>query len=317
MRREAKQQRTATTARVQGYHEGGCGENYAFQGFEGNYYFNSDRVIRLDEHYRRADGQPMQGFGLEIETECNGITSDAALATVYEKVIFPEFKFGAKMFKMQRDATLNGSSNAEVITQVMTKLRIRNDYAAYKLMFNHYFPLFGIRSDCYASGCGCGMHVNVSNGVFGKTVEAQELAIRKLYYIINRHYDFALRLFYRNPARTNWCRQMDYTVARTMDLHNMPSSHGNCFNGSHYDAGRIELRIVGGQKDFGCFRNTMESVFFLCERVRSLSWADCDDIAKIFAGCNQYVFDRLKTKCNLSPETLEAIRATVVREELL
>lgn len=319
MRKEAKQIKTAKLYSVQGYHQGGYGhgEQYAFLGFVGNWYFNSDRKIELDEHYQRKDGQPMQGYGLEIETECFGVTSDDALAAVYSEIIFPTFKFGAQMFKMQRDATLNGTSNAEVITQVMTKLRIRNDYTAYKLMFNHWFKVFGIRSDCYANGCGCGMHVNVSNGVFGKTEKAREEAIRKLYYIINKHYTLACKLFYRNPAKTHWCAQMDYSVAKTMNLHNMPASHGNCFNGSHYDAGRIELRIVGGQKDYGCFRNTMESVFFLCERVQQLSWTDCDDVTKIFQGCNQYVFDRLESRCGLSASVLDAIRETVIREELV
>jgi len=319
MRKEAKVEKHATLAGIQGYHHRddvfGGRESYAFQGFKGNWYLNSDRKIALDDHYRRVDGQPLQGYGLEIETECNGVRNSRVLAEVYDKIIFPCFKFGDVQFKMQEDGSLGGESSAEVITQIMTKSRIRNDYAAYKLMFNTYFKAFRIKADSYETSCG--MHVNVSNGCFGKTVEAQETAIRKLYYIINKHYELCTALFYRCPSRTNWCGQMDYSVAKTMNLYQMDSSHGNCFNGSHYAAGRIEIRLVGGQKDFGCFRNTMESVFHLVERVRTISWTDCDNIAKIFQGCNQYVYDRLATRCNLSAETLEAIRATVVTEELL
>lgn len=311
MRREAKIEKRVQLSTVQGYHQGSHTEAYAFMGFNSNKYFTSDRFIPLDANFNRPDGQPLQGFGLEIETECSRITDTAVLAEVYSSIIFKHFP--ADLFKMQRDGSLCGRSAAECITQVMTKSFIRNHYKDFKLMYNTYFPAFGIGCD---SG-NCGMHVNVSNAVFGKTAAAQDEAIRKLYYIVNKHYRLCCALFYRNPDRTNYCRQMDYSTARTMNLANQYSNHGVCFNLGHYSTGRIELRIVGGQKNYGAFRNTMESVFFLCERVRTISWRDCDNIAAIFKGCNQYVYDRLQSKCALSSETLDAIRATVKREELL
>lgn len=315
MRKEAKAAKQVTMAAVQGYHQGGYGESYAFAGFNGNWYLNSDRKIRLNDSFQREDGQPLQGYGLEIETECNGISNGTVLAEVYSKIIFPLFKFGDVQFKMQHDGSLGGQSSAEVITQVMTKSRIRNDYQAYKAMFNTYFPAFSISADSYRTSCG--MHVNVSNALFGKTPEAQDEAIRKLYYIVNKHYDVMCRAFYRNPQRTRWCGQMDYSTARTMDLRRQPNDHGKAMNLSHYGAGRVEIRLVGGQKSFGCFRNTMETVFHLVERVRSISWRDCDDLVAIFKGCNQYVFDRLSTMCSLPAETVTAIRETVKREDLV
>lgn len=317
MRKEAKQSKHVTLARVQGYHEGGyhtgSSEGYAFIGFKSNKYFTSDRFITLNERFERPDGQPLQGFGLEIETECNSITNDDVLAEVYESVIFSHFP--ADLFKMQHDGSLGGRSSAECITQVMTKSFIRNNYRNFKLMFNTYFKGLGISADSDTTSCG--MHVNISNAVFGKIQAAQEEAIRKLFYIVNKHYTLCCKLFHRNLQRTHYCGQMEYSSAKTMNLHDFYTDHGVSFNLGHFDAGRIELRLVGGQKDFGCFRNTMESVFFLCERVRKISWADCDDIVKIFSGCNQYVFDRLQSKCNLSTAQLDAIQGTIIREELL
>lgn len=312
MRKEAKIENNVELARVQGYHEGGHGsEAYAFRGFTSNKYFTSDRFIKLDANFNRPDGQPLQGFGLEIETECSSITNTDVLAEVFDSIIFKHFP--EDLFKMQHDGSLGGRSSAECITQVMTKSFIRNHYKDFKTMYNTYFPAFGIGCDSGA----CGMHVNVSNAVFGKTREAQAEAIRKLFYIVNKHYNLCCALFYRNPSRTMYCRQMNYSAARTMDLSGQCSNHGVSFNLGHYNSGRIEIRLVGGQKNYGAFRNTMESVFFLTERVRSISWRDCDDIAKIFTGCNQYVFDRLRSRCSVAPETLEAIRATVKREELI
>lgn len=308
MRKEAKKRQNVNTSYVQGYHQGGHGsETYAFAGFEGNWYFNSDRKIELDGNYQRTDGQSLKGYGLEIETECYGILSDKAYATVLDNVILAGFKFGKSMFKLQSDCTLHGRSNAEIITQIMTRERIRNDYSAYKAMWEEHFRTFDVRTDSAITGCG--MHVNISLGCFGSKKETQDLAIRKLFYIVNRHYDVCKKLFYRAGC-TDWCGQMNYSVAKTMDLNNMSPSHGNCMNYSHYGAGRIEIRLVGGQKDYFCFRNTMESIFHLVDRVQEISWADCDDLFKVFEGCNNYVMKRLPD-CGLSADLLERIRETV------
>lgn len=338
MRKEAREQNRVQVTGVQGYHQRSDYSNgreaYAFQGFSGNWYFNSDRKIKLDENFRRADGQPLQGFGLEIETECRGTMRQAMLAECLTKVVFPYFKFGADMFKLQEDGSLGGDSSAEIITQIMTKSRIRNDYASYKTMFNDYFPAFGISADSFNTSCG--MHVNVSNALFGKTEDMQIEAIRKLYYIVNKHYDVMVRAFYRCPSRTGWSGRMtrehmcavgvpagqaeefDYNNSRNWDIDRAPASHRCCMNLSHFRAGRIEIRLVGGQKDYYTFRNTMETVFHLVERVRSISWDDCDDIAAVFKGCNQYVYKRLSTECRglIGPDALAIIRANVKEENL-
>jgi len=179
-------------------------------------------------------------------------------------------------------------------------------------MFNTYFPAFNISADS-ANTC-CGMHVNISNALFGKTTMKQEEAIRKLYYIVNRHYNLCCGLFYR-AGSTAYCGQMNYTNARNMYIGG--GSHGTCINMSHFDEGRIELRLPGGQRNYACFRNTMESVFFLVDRVKELTWDECDDIKTIFKGCNQYVYDRLSSRCGLSASVLEPIRASMVTENLL
>jgi hypothetical protein len=320
MRKEAKVEKAATISTVQGYHAGSYNGNYAYQGYKANRYFTSDRYIPLDDNFNRPDGKPLRGYGLEIETECRGITNVTVYAEMLEKVIFPHFPEG--LFKLQRDGSLSGDVSAECITQVMTREFIRNNYANFKLMYNTYFPAFGV--SCSRTGHS-GMHVNISNALFGRSADAQALAIKKLLYIVNRHFKLFCALTNRNAANTYYCGQMPaYATmegAKNANLNNMPSAHANCINASHYPEGRIELRIVGGQKDFGCFRNTMEAVFHVVEAVKRLSWNDCNDVTKIFAGCNQYVYDRLNTKCyeagTITREQLEAIKATTITEELL
>lgn len=312
MQKKNKIRKTAAITTVENYHGGNWnGEEYAFQGFQSNKYFTSDRYVPLSAQYARVDGKPLKGYGLEIETECRGITRIEVLAEVLNKVVFSHFP--ADLFKLQHDGSLAGDSSAECITQIMTKEFIRNNYANFKLMYDTYFRAFGI-----SCGANCGMHVNISRGVFGRTDEAQAQAVRKLYYIVNHHYDFCCALFARNSLHTGYCGKMraELDYVKTMPMQ-QECSHGVSFNLGHWDSGRIELRLVGGQLTYGSFRNTMESVFFLVDRVKELSWGDCDDLAKIFFGCNKYVYDRIQSKCRLSGTItdvqLNAIRANMDR----
>lgn len=317
MRKDAKKTIQTTISNVGTYHGGHWGsESYAFEGFASNKYYTSDRFIPLTDRFQRKDGKPLKGYGLEIETECRGISNTAVLAEVLNKVIFAHFPAG--LFKLQHDGSLAGDSSAEAITQIMTREFIRNNYSAFKAMYDHYFPAFGI-----ACGVNCGMHVNISNACFGSKPETQAEAIRKLYYIVNHHFDLCCALFNRDRTVTHYCSRMNASLdyCRTMDLNNVRGGHGVSFNLDHFRSGRIEVRLVGGQKNYACFRNTMESVFHLVDAVKRLSWAECSDPVAIFKGCNQYVYDRLKSKVQnagqITLAQLEAIRPTVVRAELI
>ena len=213
MRKEMKKEnKRIQAANLQGYHaRSEVGINYAFQGFEKNRYFTSDRTIECDENFRRKDGKALKGYGLEIETGflLNGSSqAKAILSNILSTAIFPIFP--NYLFKQQYDSTITGT---ECITQVMTKEFIRNNYKNFKTMWNDLFPMFGITTD----DGRCGMHVNISVGCFGTTAKIQEDSVRKLYYIINRYYNLFKAAFYRNGA-TTWCQRMTYTNAKTMDV---------------------------------------------------------------------------------------------------
>lgn len=310
MRKEAKIAKTVTLGTVQGYHNNHFGsENYVYEGFESNKYYVSDRPIKLGPHFERPDGLPLEGFGLEMEQESFSITDKTVLATVMKKIIFPLFP--ADLFKMQADGSLGGAGSigVECITQVMRKSFIRNHYNDFKAMY-YYFKNFQIS----ASRTGhCGMHVNVSNAVFGKTVEQQTEAIRKLHYFINKNYSFACKLLKRNENKTDYCGRMNYSNARTMAI--AGGDHYVCMNYSHFQTGRIEIRLVGGQEDYYAFRNTMETIFFLTERVKRVSWEGLDNMVEFFKGCNQYVYKRL-LDCDMSYDDLAKIKENVKEIDL-
>jgi hypothetical protein len=301
MRQDCREERNVQIERVHSYHGGDYRQNLVFA---------SDRPEKatFDYHLMKDNSLPAM-IGIELETECWGITN----RTVYANVLKIAFQhFHKDLWKIESDSTLSGGEcGAECITQPMTKAYIRNHYRDFKAMFE-MFEMFGIDN---ARTGNCGQHAHISLTCFGRTKATQDEAIRKLFYIVNKHYDLICALLFRRADRTHWCGRMDYTQAWTMDLRNMPSSHGNGCNYSHYDNGNIELRIPGGQKNYPCFRNTMESIFHLIEASKTLSRKDCDDVVKIFSGCNQHVYDRLSSYCRerntITVDQLQAIRRTV------
>ena len=287
--------------------------------------FTSDRFIALqtetvstgsglETKFTREDGKPVKGYGIEMETECNYVTDTRAYRNIVRLTLFNLFP--ADFWKVESDCSLGGYSNGEIVSQIGTKEFYRNNYRNFKQWYNEFMPAFGIT--CQNETCG--MHVNVSLGNFGTSDKQIEESIRKFYYFVNKHYDFCKVLFNRTNS-TRYCARMSYENAKTMDLDRMSASHGNCLNYSHIKQGRIEIRLVGGQKNFGCFRNTMESVFFLVENMRNLKWDDLDDLTKVFSGCNNYVFDRLNTNCLnanvITSAQVQEIRNTVKMVEYI
>ena len=304
MRKDSKKRKTVKVAYIDGYHGGNfSNEHYAFEGFKSNKLFTSDRHIELDSNFQRPDGIPLDGWGLEIEQECWGIRNKRILAEIEEKVIFSHFP--ADLFKMQDDGSLGGVDRigVECITQVMKKSFIRNHYRDFQLMFYIWEQL-----NISASRSGhCGMHINISNALFGKTVEKQKDNIRKFFYFINKNYSLACKLFKRDECNTHYCGRMYIPEnVRTMSIAG-GGDHTKCFNFTHFNMGRIELRLAGGQKDYFSFRNTMEVAFFLVERMNQLKWEQLDNIATVFKGCNQYVYKRLED-CELDTATMHEIK---------
>lgn len=298
MRNEAKQSQRIQYVGIQSYHHrdtiGGGREAYASQGFSNGFRIaNSDRFIEPNE--------TIKSYGVEIEL-CSRINSDLALGIILEKVVFPAFPAG--LFKQQSDCSLDGNSTSEVITLPMTKAFIRNHYNDFKAM---WMFLADIGT---APNNSCGMHTNISLACFGKTREKQLKAIQTLNDWMYDNYNFAARLFKRELDHTMYC-QRRYRGRLDND-----NDHGAMCNYSHMDAGtasRVEIRLVGPQKTFQSFRNTMETIFWLVEAANT--GRDFSDVVKLFKGCNECVLDRLKDTMMegyITREQYDAIKAASV-----
>ena len=318
MRKEAREYTIPEVREIGRYH--GC----RFQSLK---FFNSDRVINLAPNYTVSDdntastkkiakvGAPVRAFGLELETvsPIKNAVNETVLVNVIDlamlKAGFPE-----DFFKIEQDCTVD----AECITQTFSKAWLRNNYKCFKAMYE----VFGQLS-VTTNSQKCGMHVNIDLSNLGKDRDEQIKNARKLAYLINKHYDFFKVAVYRNGT-TQWCPRMNATKEywKNTELWNIPTSHNACcVNMGHVNEGRIEIRLVGGQKNYACFRNTMEVVFHIVDAVKTLSWDALDDLTKVFDKCNYHVADRIYTNCRqagvISEADAEKIKANSTTERFL
>lgn len=318
MRKDARNYTIPTVSTMGSYH----GRN-----FNKLVVFNSDRKINLNDDYTvSSDNTPstlkivkagthMKVFGIELETVGDMIAQSGT--TVYTslcELIFFKAGFDPDFFKIESDCTVHG----ECISQTFTKAWLRNNYKCFKAMYE-VFERFGITTN----DSRCGMHVNLDLANFGKTENEQIENVRKLGYVINKHYDF-FKIAFNRLGGTRWCPRMSQSKEywKTNPINCFPTDHSSCcINLGHVHQSRIEIRLVGGQKNYVCFRNTMETVFHLVERVNKLGWNDLDDLTAIFKGCNKHVFNRISDNCLnagvVTSDVVNAIRPTVTNESFL
>lgn len=300
-RKESRNYIAPTIDTLSGYHRGD---------FESLKFYNSDRIVNLDSNYKVSSdntrstltitkvGAPVKAFGIEWET-CSPIsgarTSDGQYisSTVLVNILklaMSKADFPDDFWKIESDCTVS----AECITQTFSKAWLRNNYKSFKALYEIAESLQFTTNDER-----CGMHVNIDLSNFGKDSAEQEKNVRKLGYLINKHYNFFKVALYRQGT-THWCPRMNYTVDywKNTSLGGFPIGHDSCcINMGHIREGRVEIRLVGGQKNYACFRNTMEVVFHIIDAVKKLSWNDLDDLTKVFNKCNYHVADRIKSYC--------------------
>lgn len=319
MRKEATETINNQIANVARYHGGS---------FETLNAYMSDRPVKLDYDYTVSNDNPdsikkmfkvgshLPLIGIEFETVSDLSTTSADRQTVIvniEKMIFQNVGLPKDFFKCEQDCTVD----VECVSQTFSKAWMRNNYNRFKAMYDAMSQMTITTNDSR-----CGMHVNLDLSNFGKTHDVQVDNVRKLGYLINKHYDFFVVAFARNRRCTRWCPRMNDSMDYWKTSTHFPTDHSSCcINMGHLNQNRVEIRLVGGQRNYPCFRNTMEVVFKVIESVKKLSWKDMDDLTKVFAGCNHNVWSRLNEECRnanvISSEDLDKIKATKTDERFI
>ena len=298
MRKESKHT-IETNIQTVAYYHGSHFNQLSFYNSDRKFKVNVDRgqlVVSPDNTASalkiKKEGTVCGGYGLEIENSCEVLMDNANCRlegyTVYKNLldmIFANCKFDSDFFRIEQDSTTgvrNVCLGAEAVTQCASSSAIRNMYPCFKALFDDYFKRFMITTD----NGRCGMHVNISSCLFGNPEN-----IRKFGYFVNHHFDLCKVLF--NRKNTEWCGNMgdNLNTWKTRTFSSFPTHSGACVNFEHLDndgIGRVEVRLVGGHGKFATFRNTMETIFFMVDRVKSASWDVLESPALFFKGCNLF-----------------------------
>ena len=130
----------------------------------------------------------------------------------------------------------------------------------------------------------CGLHVHISRDAFGRTEQAQEAAIARLLFFVEKHWNELLKFSRRtNRQLERWAARYGYkdTPKEMMD-HAKSYHYGRytCVNLTNEDT--VEIRIFRGTLKYNTLAATIQLTDRLCdvvtclndEELRALSWSD-------------------------------------------
>lgn len=130
----------------------------------------------------------------------------------------------------------------------------------------------------------CGLHVHISRDAFGRTEQAQEAAIARLLFFVEKHWNELLKFSRRtNRQLERWAARYGYkdTPKEMMD-HAKSYHYGRytCVNLTNTET--VEIRIFRGTLKYNTFIATLQLVNRLCDvaiyltdsELHTMSWSD-------------------------------------------
>lgn len=130
----------------------------------------------------------------------------------------------------------------------------------------------------------CGLHVHISRDAFGRTKQAQEAAIARLLFFVEKHWNELLKFSRRtNRQLERWAARYGYkdTPKEMMD-HAKSYHYGRytCVNLTNTET--VEIRIFRGTLKYNTFIATLQLVNRLCDvaiyltdsELHAMSWSD-------------------------------------------
>ena len=129
----------------------------------------------------------------------------------------------------------------------------------------------------------CGLHVHVSRDAFGDTGDAQDKAIARVLFFVERHWNELLRFSRRSQHQMDrWAARYGYRDHPDEMLEHIKKGYGNrytCVNLTNEDT--VEFRMFRGTLKWNTLIATLQMVNRICdaaiylpdEELRSLSWS--------------------------------------------
>jgi len=129
----------------------------------------------------------------------------------------------------------------------------------------------------------CGLHVHISRDFFGKDRDTQEVAIARVLYFVEKHWNELLVFSRRTQQQLDrWATRYGYKDQPQEMMEHVKKGYGNrytCINLTN--ANTIEFRIFRGTLKLNTLIATLQMVSHICnvaislpdEGLRKLSWS--------------------------------------------
>lgn len=210
-------------------------------------------------------------FGVELEIDGAGEYEENARAILDVANLLDEHIY------IKRDGSLN--EGLEIVTEPMSL-----DYHLNKM------PWLAVCEKAVALGYRshqtgtCGLHVHVSRKAFGETREEQDIAIARVLYFVEAHWNELLKFSRRTPRQLEqWAARYGYKEHPGEMLETVKkncASRYTCVNLINYST--IEFRIFRGTLKLNTIIATLQLVNRVCDvaihlsdkELKALSWSE-------------------------------------------
>jgi hypothetical protein len=235
----------------------------------------------IEDYYYKPEpifyGNGNRFFGVELEVDCGGEIDDNAAAVMR----IGNGKCGLEHIYCKHDGSLH--DGFEIVTHPMTLEYHLNDMP-WKEITDKARKL-GYTSHQAET---CGLHIHVNRSSFGENAEAQDEAIGRILYFVERNWNELLIFSRRTQEQLDsWARRYGYKdQPKEMLEHAKKGYDGRytCVNLTNYST--IEFRIFRGTLKLNTILATLQLVNHICEvavslsddEVRHLSWSRFVDL---------------------------------------
>ena len=131
----------------------------------------------------------------------------------------------------------------------------------------------------------CGLHIHVNRTAFGEDYEHQEQAIKKIVYLVEKHWNELVRFSRRTPESLNHWAAKYATISETTDETYKKAKDkrmGRYVAVNLVNCDTIEFRLFRGTLRYKTFIATLQLVDELCysainmkdQEIESMSWSD-------------------------------------------
>lgn len=210
-------------------------------------------------------------YGVEVEVDKGGEYRDNA------QILLDTANSGNEMIYIKHDGSIN--EGFEIVSHPMT-LDYHENHMNWLEVFEKAIEM-GYRSHNTST---CGLHIHVSRSAFGRNYADQEVAIARIVYFVEHHWNELLKFSRRTEASMNHWASRYGISENTQDTYKKAKDKhmGRYVAVNLENYGTVEFRIFRGSLRYKTFIAALQLVDTICrlaiglsdKELENMSWSD-------------------------------------------